>query len=131
AEQIARWGMISRSVENPHEALDLLRGGETFDFGILDLKMPGMDGVALASEIHKLPVDALMPLVLLAPVGQHSDTPRETHLVFGHTVAKPVKPAQLCEVLLRALLGPKVAAPPASPSTDTKRSTRLTANPMI
>jgi len=116
AEQIARWGMISRSVENPHEALDLLRGGETFDFGILDLKMPGMDGVALASEIHKLPVDALMPLVLLAPVGQHSDTPRETHLVFGHTVAKPVKPAQLCEVLLRALLGPKVAAPPASPS---------------
>ncbi|MGA3285107.1 MAG: response regulator [Verrucomicrobiota bacterium] len=115
AEQTARWGMISRSVENPHEALDLLRGGETFDFGILDLKMPGMDGVALASEIHKLPVGAMMPLVLLAPMGQHSETPNETHLVFGHIVAKPVKPAQLCEVLVRALLSPKAAARPAPP----------------
>src|SRR5208283_991160 len=34
---------------------------------------------------------------------------------FGHTVAKPVKPAQLCEVLVRTLLSPKVAARPASP----------------
>ena len=115
AAHATRWGMIARSVENPREALDLLRSGETFDFGILDLKMPGMDGLALASEIHKLPVGAMMPLVLLAPMGQHSDTPKETQLVFGHTVAKPVRPAQLCEVLGRALLSTKVAAPQAAP----------------
>jgi signal transduction histidine kinase/HPt (histidine-containing phosphotransfer) domain-containing protein len=114
-EQTARWGMISHSVESPHAALDLLRGGEAFDFGILDLKMPGMDGVALASEIHKLSVGAMMPLVLLAPMGQHSSTPDETHLVFGYTVAKPVKPAQLCETLVRALLSPKIAPRPAAP----------------
>ena len=126
AEQTARWGMISRTVENPREALDLLRGGETFDFGILDLKMPGMDGVALASEIHKLPVGAMMPLVLLVPMGQHSDTPSETHLVFGHTVAKPVKPAQLCEVLVRTLLSPKAAARPAPPpKTDQPLAKRI------
>jgi CheY-like chemotaxis protein/HPt (histidine-containing phosphotransfer) domain-containing protein len=118
--------MISRTVENPREALDLLRGGETFDFGILDLKMPGMDGVALASEIHKLPVGAMMPLVLLVPMGQHSDTPSETHLVFGHTVAKPVKPAQLCEVLVRTLLSPKAAARPAPPpKTDQPLAKRI------
>jgi len=118
AEQTARWGMISRSVENPHAALDLLRNGEIFDFGILDLKMPGMDGVALASEIRKLSAGAMMPLVLLAPMGLHSDTPNETHLVFGHTVPKPVKPAQLCEMLISALLSPKAApiqAPPPKP----------------
>jgi signal transduction histidine kinase/two-component SAPR family response regulator/HPt (histidine-containing phosphotransfer) domain-containing protein len=118
ADQTAKWGMISRSIENSDQALDLLRSGETFDFGILDLKMPGMDGVALASEIHKLPVGAMMPLVLLAPMGQHSDTPNETHLMFGHTVPKPVKSAQLCEVLVRALVSPKAApsqAPPPKP----------------
>ncbi|MGD0351665.1 MAG: response regulator [Verrucomicrobiota bacterium] len=119
AEQAARWGMISSYAENPHKALELLRNGETFDFGVLDLKMPGMDGVALASEIHKMPVGAMMPLVLLAPMGRRSsETTNETHLVFGYTVTKPVKPAQLCEVLVRALLSPKAAtsqAPPPKP----------------
>jgi signal transduction histidine kinase/HPt (histidine-containing phosphotransfer) domain-containing protein len=115
AGQATKWGMIARSVASPREALDLLCSGETFDFAVVDLKMPGMDGVALASEIHKLPVGALMPLVLLAPVGLHSDTPDETHLVFRHTIAKPVKPAQLCAVLTRALLCPKAATPPAAP----------------
>jgi signal transduction histidine kinase/two-component SAPR family response regulator/HPt (histidine-containing phosphotransfer) domain-containing protein len=122
AEQTARWGMISRCAENPHKALEMLRNGETFDFGVLDLKMPGMDGVALASEIHKMPVGAMMPLVLLAPMGRHSaNTTNETHLVFGHTVTKPVKPAQLCEVLVRALLSPKAAASQAPPPKPDQR----------
>jgi len=114
-EQTAKWGMISRAVGGPQEALDLLRGGEVFDFSILDLKMPGMDGVALASEIRKLSIGAMMPLILLAPMGLHSETPDETHLVFGHTVPKPVKPAQLCQVLTNALLSPKAAPVPTPP----------------
>jgi CheY-like chemotaxis protein len=61
-------------------------------------------------EIHKLPGAAMMPLVLLMPLGLHSDAPGSTHIVFAHTVNKPVKPAQLCEVLVRALLSPKAAA---------------------
>jgi CheY-like chemotaxis protein/HPt (histidine-containing phosphotransfer) domain-containing protein len=71
--------------------------------------MPGMDGLALAMEIHKLPGAAMMPLVLLMPLGLHSDAPGSTHIVFAHTVNKPVKPAQLCEALVRALLSPKAA----------------------
>jgi CheY-like chemotaxis protein len=51
----------------------------------------------------------MMPLVLLMPLGLHSDAPGSTHIVFAHTVNKPVKPAQLCEVLVRALLSPKAA----------------------
>jgi len=51
-----------------------------------------------------------MPLVLLMPLGLHSDAPGSTHIVFAHTVNKPVKPAQLCEVLVRALLSPKAVA---------------------
>jgi CheY-like chemotaxis protein len=71
--------------------------------------MPGMDGLALAMEIHKLPGAEMMPLVLLMPLGLHSDAPGSTHIVFAHTVNKPVKPAQLCETLVRALLSPKAA----------------------
>jgi CheY-like chemotaxis protein len=48
-----------------------------------------------------------MPLVLLMPLGLHSDAPGSTHIVFTHTVNKPTKPAQLCDMLTRALLSPK------------------------
>jgi len=109
AEQAAKWGMVPYSAESPQQALEWLKKGEQYDLGVLDLQMPGMDGLALAMEIHKLPGAAMMPLVLLMPLGLHSDAPGSTHIVFAHTVNKPVKPAQLCEVLVRALLSPKAA----------------------
>jgi CheY-like chemotaxis protein/HPt (histidine-containing phosphotransfer) domain-containing protein len=109
AEQVAKWGMVPYSAESPQQALEWLKKGEQYDLGVLDLQMSGMDGLALAMEIHKLPGAAMMPLVLLMPLGLHSDAPGSTHIVFAHTVNKPVKPPQLCEVLVRALLSPKAA----------------------
>ncbi len=110
SEQVTKWGMVPCAAESPQQALEWLKKGEQYDLGVLDLQMPGMDGLALAMEIHKLPGAAMMPLVLMMPLGLHSDAPGSTHIVFAHTVNKPVKPAQLCEVLVRALFSPKVAA---------------------
>jgi len=115
AEQMTKWGMIPQTVENSQQALELLRKGGQFDLAVLDLKMPDVDGVTLAAEIHRLPAAAMMPLVLLMPLGRHSDAPAEARITFAHTATKPVKPAQLCETLVRALLSPKAAAAPAAP----------------
>jgi CheY-like chemotaxis protein len=115
AEQVAKWGMVPFAAESPQQALDWLRKGEQYDLAVLDLHMPHMDGIALAAEIHKLPGSEMMPLVLLMPLGPHADAPGGTRIVFAHTVAKPVKPAQLCEMLVRALLNPKIAAPQEAP----------------
>jgi CheY-like chemotaxis protein len=84
--------MVPYSAESPQQALDWLKKGEQYDLAVLDLQMPGMDGLALAAEIHKLPGAAMMPLVLLMPLGPHADAPGSTHIVFAHTVNKPVKP---------------------------------------
>jgi signal transduction histidine kinase/AmiR/NasT family two-component response regulator/HPt (histidine-containing phosphotransfer) domain-containing protein len=116
AEQVTKWGMAPFSAESPQQALEWLNKGETYDLGVLDLQMPGMDGLALAQEIHKLPGAAMMPLVLLMPLGLHSDSPGSTHIVFAHTVNKPVKPAQLCEMLTSALLSPQKTSPQAPTS---------------
>ena len=124
AEQVTKWGMVPYSAESPQQALEWLKKGEQYDLGVLDLQMPGMDGLALAMEIHKLSGAEMMPLVLLMPLGLHSDVPGSTHIVFAHTVNKPVKPAQLCETLVRALLSPKAAvrqqptARPGQPLTE-------------
>jgi signal transduction histidine kinase/DNA-binding LytR/AlgR family response regulator/HPt (histidine-containing phosphotransfer) domain-containing protein len=118
--QVTKWGMIPHGIENPQQALELLRRGEQFDIAVLDLNMSGMDGIALATEIHKLPAAAMLPLVLLVPMGLRSDLPQAAQLAFAHTVTKPVKPAQLCEVLIRALLSPKIASPQAAKPKEEK-----------
>jgi signal transduction histidine kinase/HPt (histidine-containing phosphotransfer) domain-containing protein len=116
AEQVTKWGMIPSSAEGPQQALDWLRKGERYDLAVLDSQMPHMDGITLAAEIHKLPGAEMMPLVLLMPLGPRAEAPGGTRIVFAHTVTKPVKPAQLCEMLTRALLNPKIAPPQETPS---------------
>ncbi|MEI9962162.1 MAG: response regulator [Limisphaerales bacterium] len=125
-EQTTKWGLIPKAVENGQQALDLLRNGAQFDLAAIDLQMPGMDGLALAEEIHKLPGAAMMPLVLLSPLGTRSDTPTAAHITFAHSVSKPIKLAQLCETLTRALLSPKIAArPTAAPKAEQTLAERL------
>jgi len=113
AGQTAKWGMIPKTAETPQHALELLKR-EEFDLAVLDLQLPGMDGIALAAEIHKLPGSAMLPLVLLTPLGVRSDTPNAAHIAFANCVAKPVKPAQLCAALERALFSPKKATAQAA-----------------
>ncbi len=111
ALQTARWGLIPESVETAEQALEQLQRDEPFDLAILDLHMPGVDGLALAAEIRKLPRAAMLPLVLLTPPGTRSDLPGAAHIAFAQCVAKPVKSAQLCAALERALFNLKTIAP--------------------
>jgi CheY-like chemotaxis protein/HPt (histidine-containing phosphotransfer) domain-containing protein len=107
--QTRKWGMIPRDSRIAAQALEWLRAGECFDLAILDMQMPGMDGLMLASEIRKLPGCATMPLVLLASIGVHSDHPDFARASIAGCLTKPIKPAQLRETLLRAMSGAKPA----------------------
>src|ERR1035437_6882823 len=101
--QTRKWGMVPRDTREAAQALEWLRAGESFDLAILDMQMPGMDGLMLASEIRKLPGRATMPLVLLASIGVHSDHPDFVRASIAGCLTKPIKPAQLQETLLRAM----------------------------
>src|SRR5262249_22744748 len=73
--QASKWGMIPRGTQKASQALEWLRAGENFDLAILDMQMPDMDGLMLASEIRKLPGAVTMPLVLLTSMGVRTDHP--------------------------------------------------------
>jgi CheY-like chemotaxis protein/nitrogen-specific signal transduction histidine kinase len=108
--QAAKWGMVPRDTQDAAQALEWLRAGERFDLAVLDMQMPGMDGVMLAAEIRKLPGGSTMPLVLLASMGVHSDNPDVVRAAFASCLTKPIKPAQLFEALIRAISGASPAA---------------------
>jgi signal transduction histidine kinase/HPt (histidine-containing phosphotransfer) domain-containing protein len=115
-EQSARWRMIAEGAETADQALELVRTGKPFDIAVLDLQLEGPGGVALAGELRKLPGGAMLPVILLTPLGARAE------LLAGTLgVTKPVKPSQLSAVLEQALLSPgkevaiPVSATPALP----------------
>ena len=121
AEQATKWGMIPHGAEDAAAGAGMAsRRRTSLIWRILDLQMPGMDGLTLATEIHKLPGAAMMPLVLLTPLGVHSDAPGSTHIVFAHRSTNPSSRRNFAKCSIRALLSPKAAArqqpPPARPS---------------
>jgi CheY-like chemotaxis protein/HPt (histidine-containing phosphotransfer) domain-containing protein len=105
ALQTRKWGMVSRDTQDPAQALEWLRTGESFDLAILDMHMPQMDGLRLAGEIRKLPGGMTLPLVLLTSIGEHSGHPDLAAASLAGSLTKPVKPGELRETLLRALSG--------------------------
>ena len=110
ALQTGKWGMIPRVTENSQQALDWLRAGEQFDLAILDMQMPGLDGLMLAREIRKLPNAMMLPLVLLTSMGVHTNAPEFAQAVFATCLTKPIKPVQLYESLVRVVSGARPVA---------------------
>lgn len=119
-EQCRQWGMQPKAFKDVSQVLELLRGGEEFDLALIDLHLEDMDGVAAAAEIQKLPSAAMLPMVLLTPLGKNKRGSEEVRLVFAHAVHKPVKPGQLISALERALLSPRSPVRPPEPPKSQK-----------
>ena len=97
-KQAKLWGMLPRAVLSGAEALALLQKSEPFDLAILDMQMPEMDGMMLASEIRKLHDEKSLPLVMLSSIGDRDDVKEASH--FSAFLTKPVKQQFLFETLM-------------------------------
>lgn len=108
--QTGKWGMIPTTTQSAAQALEWLRGGDRFDLAILDMQMPGMDGLMLANEIRKLPQGQQLPLVLLTSMGIRTDSPEFATARFASFLNKPAKPGKLREALIYVVAGAKAGA---------------------
>jgi PAS domain S-box-containing protein len=113
--QAQSWGMLTTECAGADEALVRLRAGEPFDVAVLDIQMPGMDGVALAREVRRYRDARSLPLVALSSLGSRVAGAGE---LFAAFLTKPVKQSHLYEVL-RGLFAEHGAAPAAgAPAAD-------------
>jgi PAS domain S-box-containing protein len=99
--QLTAWALEVTSVEGAIEALERIRKGEPFDLAILDMQMPGMDGLTLAAEIRRLRDPKDLPLVMLSSLGRRDAAARG--LQFAAYLSKPIKQSQLYDVVLSTL----------------------------
>ena len=105
--QVEAWGMVPQSAASPFEALDWVRRGDAFDVALLDMQMPGMDGLTLAAEIHRareaVPGSNVPVPVILLTSGQYGGVADGAGVVA--LLTKPIKPSQLYNVMVQIFVG--------------------------
>jgi len=94
-KQLKNWGMNAMTAGSGEEALEFL-SRQTFSVALLDLQMPGMDGITLAREMRR---QHSIPLVLLSSSGEIL-VGDEAEL-FKYQVPKPIKHSQLYNALMK------------------------------
>ena len=105
--QAQSWGMQVHSAASGAQALDCLNTGEPFDLAILDMQMPYMNGLSLATQIHALAHYRELPLVMLSSLGEQIRAKDQTE--FSAFLNKPIKQSQLYDTLVQVLTQRPVA----------------------
>jgi PAS domain S-box-containing protein len=131
--QAESWGMHVSSAASGTEALCWLVQGDEFDIAVLDMQMPGMDGVQLARDVRRWEASQgskavargmELPLVLLTSLVRREEEMASG--VFAACLTKPLKAAQLFETLTNVVGSPvvRLTATPRSP-IDPRLAERL------
>ena len=116
-EQTLRWGMAPADAADGPAACRMLEAEGPFDIVLLDMQMPGMNGISVAeaARAHADRTGARPPImVLLSSIYQTGElyrSAREKGIVS--VLTKPVKPSLLFQSLGKAL---GAAAPEAAPA---------------
>jgi len=123
---IKNWGMRYSDVNDGTEALKCLHRAidenDPFRVAIIDMNMPGMDGVSLARAIKEIKRIASTRLVLMTSMEKQVDEKYFKDIDFSGYLTKPVWIKELKDVITNALKqkkdSPKKPIPIASPLTS-------------
>jgi PAS domain S-box-containing protein len=98
------WGLHCEAVADPAQALSRLRdahySGPPFSLAILDLEMPGMDGLSLARAIRSDPDLAATNLLAMTSVTRRGPCQEARRLGASACLTKPVRSVPLLDALL-------------------------------
>jgi signal transduction histidine kinase/DNA-binding response OmpR family regulator len=120
--QLSAWSMQAECVADGPTALARLRAahaaGQPYTLAILDYRMPGMDGLALAQTIKADPILAPVRLVMLSSVSQRGHGSAAQQAGIAAFLVKPVRQAQLYTCLttiMGTIVQPACVAPATHP----------------
>jgi two-component system phosphate regulon response regulator PhoB len=79
------------------------------DVAILDIMLPGLSGIEVCQRLRAAPETAEVPIIMLSARTQDEERERSYALGVVAYVTKPFEPAELVEVVRRALGAPSGA----------------------
>ena len=105
---VTGWGMVDDQTQDAASAIALIEqqaeNGISYDIAIVDMLMPGKDGLQFAKEMKAHPVGSLVRLVVLTSLIQRGHAELARQAGFLAYLTKPVRHDQLANCL-RTVLG--------------------------
>ena len=118
-KQLSSWGMASAEAEDGFAALRELRAAvgrdEPYDVAILDMQMPGMDGMQLARQIGTERAISPTRLLLLTSIGQRGDGEDARKAGIEAYLTKPVRQSELYDAISTVMGTPEAARAERAP----------------
>ena len=116
---VSAWGMHHESAVDGPQALERLRTavaqGEPYDFALLDMMMPGMDGITLTHAIKADATIAAVRLLMLTSMGVHAEVQEARQAGIRGFLSKPIRQSQLYNCLIAASEASAQGSPPPPP----------------
>ena len=114
--QLQSWGVRTENASDAFAALKALYqardSGDPFRVAVLDMQMPGMDGVALGRAIKTDETLKSTHLVLLSSLGQRGEAKHMEEVGFSAYLTKPARQSELFDCLAAVLAGTAPASRP-------------------
>ena len=101
-----QFGLAHESVASGREAVEAARSGR-FDVILMDILMPGMDGMAATRVIRAFPdAAAAVPIIGVTTAAAPGEVLRYLACGMTDVVPKPIRPQRLAEAMSAVLLQP-------------------------
>jgi signal transduction histidine kinase/CheY-like chemotaxis protein len=113
--QLSAWGIQTTPFNSPELVADMLSNLHKFDFVLMDMQMPEMDGRELTERIRKHYSVSQLPIIVLSSLGEHLINDEEGH--YNAYLTKPVKQSKLLETI-NEIMKPEIQISKESGSVD-------------
>jgi two-component system sensor histidine kinase/response regulator len=127
--QATAWGIASDAAGDGHEALEMLRtaaeAGRPYEVAVLDLMMPGIDGIELARQISADLALRVTRLVMLASGPAHRRAAQDAGV--GAYLTKPARLSLLYNAIANAA-AERVREQPAAGEPEPQQAERASAH---
>ncbi|MDX1482352.1 MAG: response regulator [Woeseiaceae bacterium] len=113
-QQLGGWRALTETADSAQAGLERLAAaraaGTPFDLAILDIHMPGTDGIELAESIRANDDYRDLKLVILSSIAESIGDDQVAALDISAQLAKPVRQSDLYDALFMVLAGEEAAA---------------------
>ncbi len=116
SEILKKAGCVVETANSGLEAIAALKKEHRFDLVLMDIQMPGMDGMETTQHLKSLSLNNLPPIVAMTAYAMKEDRERFLAAGMDDYLAKPIRAGQLIEVVLRHV--------PSRASSTIKRTSR-------